>query len=524
MYSAKRLSDGSEVAMKFFGYTRQTPHPESIAREIELMVSLRGVEGSVQLIGVFDDTPEGLIPDKKFLKSYPVIVMEKLCGGDLYERIIQRNHITERYLAYSFKTAMLALRTLHQNGYIHRDLKIDNMVYVSHSEPSAIKLIDFGLMLHLPGNNNVLRCPPLVGTEGMLAPESILHFEYSPKTDIWQAGCILYTMLAGHPPFHSNPQHRYQITRLTYSPMTGAAWNGISSEAKDLVSKMLNKNPQERLDIDDILAHPWINNTSADVERDFGDDYTQRIKNLALRNKIKRAFLALRIEDSHKLRRECFEEVLPFLKKQSESEDDGPSTSQNLGAKIRQLKLKLVEAINNYPENSDNNSEEEAPSHKRRRLTCDKEINYSAFCNLVKCAGLDILAREDIFDIFDTNGDGTVDMKEFLLNLLALQPSKTEHEELEAAKLYFKVFDVDEDGSISKEELELVMRCLLHDGAGPLLVTSDCDVTVLNIEALFEHINWKQNGSIDFEEFERFYNAVLLPSRISRSTRSLEGI
>ena len=46
--------------MKFFGYTRQPPHPANIAREIELMVSLRGVEGSVQLIGVFDDTPEGL--------------------------------------------------------------------------------------------------------------------------------------------------------------------------------------------------------------------------------------------------------------------------------------------------------------------------------------------------------------------------------------------------------------------------------------------------------------------------------
>ena len=70
MYSAKRLSDGSEVAMKFFGYTRQTPHPESIAREIELMVSLRGVEGSVQLIGVFDDTPEGLSTLDALFVSY----------------------------------------------------------------------------------------------------------------------------------------------------------------------------------------------------------------------------------------------------------------------------------------------------------------------------------------------------------------------------------------------------------------------------------------------------------------------
>ena len=70
MYSAKRLSDGSEVAMKFFGYTRQPPHPANIAREIELMVSLRGVEGSVQLIGVFDDTPEGLSTLDALFVSY----------------------------------------------------------------------------------------------------------------------------------------------------------------------------------------------------------------------------------------------------------------------------------------------------------------------------------------------------------------------------------------------------------------------------------------------------------------------
>lgn len=101
------------------------------------------------------------------------------------------------------------------------------------------------------------------------------------------------------------------------------------------------------------------------------------------------------------------------------------------------------------------------------------------------------------------------------VTLLALKPSSTEEEELEAAALYFKVFDVDDNGFIGENELELVVNCLLHDGAGPLLVNTDGDVNAPNIHEMFEAIDTNKDGRIDFEEFKAFYNTVLLTSTTS---------
>jgi eukaryotic-like serine/threonine-protein kinase len=63
-----------------------------------------------------------------YRQSYPVIVMEYLEGGDLFQRISTRTVVSETYLAYSFRTAMIALRSIHERGYIHRDLKLDNLM------------------------------------------------------------------------------------------------------------------------------------------------------------------------------------------------------------------------------------------------------------------------------------------------------------------------------------------------------------------------------------------------------------
>jgi serine/threonine protein kinase len=387
---------------------------------------------------------------------------------------------------------------------------------VSQADGSKIKLIDFGFMVALPASG-VLKTPGnLVGTEGWFAPESILDFEYSIKTDIWQAGCILYTMLAGHPPFHSNPKYRYQITRLTYSPMKGPAWDTISAEAKDLVDKMLTKDPLQRITIEEILSHPWLQSPASETE--LGEEYNKRIKSLSLRQKLKRAFLAHNLHD-HLTLRESFQDALPFLKPPTESENSiaqDNDLAEEFNSRLLKLKEILVSAIFDSSElQEDSETDEQAVRglvNKRRKLSHHGEIDYLAFCSLVETANLQVLAAPEIFAIFDTDGSGTIDMKEFLLTLLALKPSDNETEELEAAKLYFSVFDVDEDGFIGESELELVVGCLLHDGAGPLLVTSDHDVNAPNIEEMFQLIDTNHDGRIDFEEFREFYNAVLLPS------------
>ena len=90
------------------------------------MISLQAVNGVCQLLGVFDDTPNGLMPEKysAFRQSYPVIVMELLEGGDMFGRISNRTTVTEHYLATTFLSMVKALQSLHERTFLHRDLKL----------------------------------------------------------------------------------------------------------------------------------------------------------------------------------------------------------------------------------------------------------------------------------------------------------------------------------------------------------------------------------------------------------------
>lgn len=122
VYSATRVRDSKKVAMKFFGYTKRSPIVAEINKEIDLMIQLQGIPGVVQLEGVFDDTADGLVPSKdpRFRYPYPVIVMEMVEGGDLFDRIASRTTVTENYLAAAFRSAMVALQGIHSRGFVHR--------------------------------------------------------------------------------------------------------------------------------------------------------------------------------------------------------------------------------------------------------------------------------------------------------------------------------------------------------------------------------------------------------------------
>ena len=123
---------------------------------------------------------------------------------------------------------------------------------------------------------------------------------------------------------------------------------------------------------------------------------------------------------------------------------------------------------------------------------------------------LDFLACRQVFDIFDVDGNGYIDVKEFLLALISLRkPSTTDEEEQDAARLYFSVFDLNEDGGICKDELSLVVDCLLHDGAGHVFLD---DATTDGIDDMFNSIDVDGNGFINYEEFKLFYETIMAAS------------
>jgi serine/threonine protein kinase len=148
------------------------------------------------------------------------------------------------------------------------------------------------------------------GTRGYHAPETLKWKHYSPRSDIWQAGCCLYSMLSGFSPFH--PDNDTQALDAKYAPMIGPVWASISDRAKDLVSRILVADPEKRITIPEILLHPWM--TSEAPENDLGGEYVTRIKHLALRQRIKGFFLQDGLGESRKVRRDHLAEILPFLK------------------------------------------------------------------------------------------------------------------------------------------------------------------------------------------------------------------
>jgi serine/threonine protein kinase len=122
--NAKRRHDGKEFVMKFFGYTDNKPDIAWINKEISNLRALAGISGVAQIEATFNDSARGLITDprqgirKKFREEFPVIVMEKLFGGDLCDRILSKcssdqRRFSERDASIIFTNFIVALNEVH---------------------------------------------------------------------------------------------------------------------------------------------------------------------------------------------------------------------------------------------------------------------------------------------------------------------------------------------------------------------------------------------------------------------------
>jgi serine/threonine protein kinase len=123
----------------------------------------------------------------------------------------------------------------------------------------VVKLADFGLSKMICGLPTMTPC----GTMGYAAPELCKQQKYTTGVDMWALGCLLYTMLGGFPPFFDEDFQTMarKVLRGEYT-FASPNWDPISQEAKDLISGLLAVRPEERLNIKEFLAHPWIRQTS----------------------------------------------------------------------------------------------------------------------------------------------------------------------------------------------------------------------------------------------------------------------
>ncbi len=188
------------------------------------------------------------------------LVTEYADLGDLKEYIISKNKIEEDEARDIFKQIVNGMKYAHQHLICHRDLKLENIVLFKDDDSPRgrrIAIIDWGLATSF---SYLSLRESFCGTLPYLAPEMLNKQKYiGPEVDIWSLGVVLYYILTKHFPFGGKDINsiKYEIYS-GHSPIL-STW---SSELKDLLSKLLATNSDDRINVRDILEHPWITEKS----------------------------------------------------------------------------------------------------------------------------------------------------------------------------------------------------------------------------------------------------------------------
>lgn len=398
-YLCTEITTGSQYACKSISKRKliSKEDVDDVRREIQIMHHLAGHKNIVTIKGAYEDP------------LYVHIVMELCAGGELFDRIIQRGHYSERKAAELTKIIVGVVEACHSLGVMHRDLKPENFLLVNKDNDFSLKAIDFGLSVFFkPGQIFT----DVVGSPYYVAPEVLLK-HYGPEADVWTAGVILYILLSGVPPFWAETQQGiFDAVLKGYIDFESEPWPLISNSAKDLIRKMLCSRPKERLSAHEVLCHPWICENGVAPDRALDPAVLSRLKQFSAMNKLKK--MALRV-----IAESLSEEEIAGLRemfKAMDTDNSGAITFDELKAGLRKYGSTMKDA----------------------------EIR-------------------DLMDAADVDNSGTIDYGEFIAATVHL--NKLEREEHLVAA--FRYFDKDGSGYITVDELQ--QACAEHNMTDVLL-------------------------------------------------------
>ena len=125
------------------------------------------------------------------------LVTEICTGGELFDRIVEQEHLSEKYCAEIMEQVISGVNYCHQKNIVHRDLKPENLLLLNKKPNSPIKIIDFGTSQAFDPTKKM---KARLGTPYYIAPE-VLNKKYNEKCDVWSCGVIMFVILSGYPPF-----------------------------------------------------------------------------------------------------------------------------------------------------------------------------------------------------------------------------------------------------------------------------------------------------------------------------------
>ncbi|XP_029882767.1 myosin light chain kinase 3 isoform X4 [Aquila chrysaetos chrysaetos] len=251
VHKCTEISTGLSLAAKIIK-VKGAKEREEVKNEINVMNQLNHVN-LIQLYDAFE------------AKNNITLIMEYLDGGELFDRITDENYnLTELDAILFTKQICEGVHYLHQHYILHLDLKPENILCVNHTG-NQIKIIDFGLARRYKPREKL---KVNFGTPEFLAPEVVNYDFVSFPTDMWSVGVITYMLLSGLSPFlgETDAETMNYVVNCSWD-FDAEAFEQLSEEAKDFISRLLVKEKSCRMSATQCLKHEWLNNLPAKAKK-----------------------------------------------------------------------------------------------------------------------------------------------------------------------------------------------------------------------------------------------------------------
>ena len=446
IYKVKNKQSGDIRAMKQI-IKSKIPDINKFQNEIKILAMV----DHPNIVRLFE-----VIEDDKYFNLF-----QELCtGGELLKKI-QTTQLKEKEIARIFNEIMSAVAYCHEKGIVHRDLKLENILFASESPDSPVKIIDFGFSVLL-GKNDInkeknnsdngsnlkkfgfKRMKSKVGTLYYISPE-IIKGNYDEKCDIWACGVILYILLCGYPPFNgSNDKEVYNIITQVKYDFNKPMWKNVSKYAKDLIKNMLTP-AKNRYTAKQVLNSKWLEIKLKDANEEnmnYYFDY-KHIAKYKTFNKFKQA-------------------ILTFIASRLNS--DECKDIKNIFCNIDEDKNGFItfEDYRKYMINEFNiddlieNEEEIKKGFKSMDVDYNNNIDYTEFlaANLDESIFLKEEKLKEAFRHFDINDTGAI-KKEDLIKVLKLDDVEDKNK---IVNTIIEENDFDKDGKINFNDFMKVMQ------------------------------------------------------------------